>query len=158
MLPPKLEGPERRYKWSLWLDVEHPRETNKIADEEAWHECQFSVWMMFRSSQVASHCTSKTSTSVALSRRDHRRTSAFITGASAALTSPSAESTVQITSAAVISSPSAESTVQSSSQQQHNTTTSTPSPKAGIQKFTVITVSGMEKKVGRAALSDDYYY
>ena len=53
---------------------------------------------------------------------------------------------MQSTSAAVISSPSAESTVQSSSQQQHNTTTSTPSPKAGIQKFTVITVSGMEKK------------
>ena len=41
VLPPK--GSERRYKRSLWLDVEHPRETNKIADEEAWHECQFSV-------------------------------------------------------------------------------------------------------------------
>ena len=98
----------------------------------------------FESSRITLYIKNKHS--VALSRRDHRRTSAFITGASAALTSPSAESTVQITSAAVISSPSAESTVQSSSQQQHNTTTSTPSPKAGIQKFTVITVSGMEKK------------
>ena len=98
----------------------------------------------FESSRITLYIKNKHS--VALSRRDHRRTSAFITGASAALTSPSAESTVQITSAAVISSPSAESTVQSSSQQQHNTTTSTPSPKAGIQKFTVITVPGMEKK------------
>ena len=39
--PPK--GSEQRYKRSLWLDVEHPRETNNIADEEAWHECQFSA-------------------------------------------------------------------------------------------------------------------
>ena len=38
VLPPK--GSERRFKRSLWLDVEHPRETNNIADEEAWHECQ----------------------------------------------------------------------------------------------------------------------
>jgi hypothetical protein len=102
----------------------------------------------FESSHITLHIKNKHS--VASSRRDHRRTSAFITGASAALTSPSAESTVQSTSAAVISSPSAESTVQSSSQQQleHNTTTSTPSPKAGIQKFRVIviTVSGKEKK------------
>ena len=43
VLPPKLEGPERRYKWSLWLDVEHPRTTNKIAVELAWHERQLSV-------------------------------------------------------------------------------------------------------------------
>jgi hypothetical protein len=82
----------------------------------------------FESSHITLHIKNKHS--VASSRRDHRRTSAFITGASAALTSPSAESTVQ-----------------SSSQQQHNTTTSTPSPTAGmIQKFTVITVSGKEKK------------
>ena len=104
----------------------------------------------FESSRIALYIKNKHS--VALSRRDHRRTSAFITGASAALTSPSAESTVQITSAAVISSPSAESTVQSSSQQQHNTTTSTPSPKAGIQKLTVITVSGMEKSGPSSAI------
>ena len=99
----------------------------------------------FESSHITWHIKTKHSVALASSRRD-RRTSAFITGASAALTSPSAESTVQSTSAAVISSPSAESTVQSSSQQQHNTTMSTPSPKAGIQKFTVITVSGKEKK------------
>ena len=43
VLPPKLEGPERRYKWSLWLDVEHPHTTNKIAVELAWHERQLSV-------------------------------------------------------------------------------------------------------------------
>ena len=89
----------------------------------------FADDVSFESSHITLHTKNKHS--VASSRRDHRRTSAFITGASAALTSPSAESTVQ-----------------STSQQQHNTTTITPSPKAGIQKFTVITVSRKEEKVG----------
>jgi hypothetical protein len=40
VLPPK--GSERRCKRSLWLDVEHPRESNKIAVEETWHQCQFT--------------------------------------------------------------------------------------------------------------------
>ena len=75
------------------------------------------------------------------SPRDHRHESAFITGAAAALASHSAESTVQRTDAAMITSPSAESPVQSSSQQQGKTT-----PNMGIRKFTVITVSGKEKK------------
>jgi hypothetical protein len=82
----------------------------------------FADDVSFESSHIRLHI--KTKRSAASSHGDRCLTSAFITGTSAALTSPSAdsESTVQSTSAAVISSPSAESTVQSSSQQQQNTT------------------------------------